>query len=674
MDSLGNPCAPTDDCPTVISKQRPNPTPIPSPLPHGLTSDDARFNVKGYRLAHFELEEAIGAGGMAAVMRARDTQLDRLVALKVLPTGMASDPEIVRRFHQEARSAAKLDHENIARVFFCGEDKGLHFIAFEFVEGENLRVVLENRGRLPLSEAIHYMLQVGAGLVHACGRGVVHRDIKPSNIIITPQGRAKLVDMGLARSLAPRSEEDLTQSGVTLGTFDYISPEQALEPRDADIRSDIYSLGCTFYHLLTGKPPVPEGTAARKLHHHQNLQPPNPRQFVPHLPEEVVRTLQRMMEKNPRDRFQTPEEMVGALKDLEAKFGPEGPTSQRAALAPAQKQASSSKAIWPIVWASVGALGVLLIGFLLDSVPRVKPPSPSALHLPRKEPLISPDNQPDSPPVVEEPRMPPILPPAPSDAELAREARYVAPAEPTLKHLMDWLADHADLPRLELLLAGELDLSSLQAESTQGLVLRAEQKIVIRSRDPKQPATLKFAYDPAITGDTLSGLTLDTRESEMEDIRLVIDAQEAEVNLTGLNLRGGRHQIRRCEFIQVHPSLQPEKIFSSIHAESAASRSEVTLDNCVFAGFGKVTSASETRERRNEAIPFVEMAGRRFSDAETGGHVAILRDGGVRFTISNCAFGPHLTAFRLAGTGSGESPPFSVRQCTVMLSPRRSAA
>src|SRR5205814_3207859 len=195
----------------------------------------------------------IGIGGMAAVIHARDTQLDRIVALKILPPEMAADPEIVRRFHQEARAAAKLDHENIARVFFCGEDQGLHFIAFEFVEGENLRTVLERRGRIPVPEAIRYMLQIAAGLAHASQRGVVHRDIKPSNIIVSPSGRAKLVDMGLARSLAPQDDKGLTHSGVTLGTFDYISPEQSREQRDPDRRSDNYPLGCTFHQMPSGQ-------------------------------------------------------------------------------------------------------------------------------------------------------------------------------------------------------------------------------------------------------------------------------------------------------------------------------------------------------------------------------------------------------------------------------------
>lgn len=348
---------PTDDSPTVITKSLPQPNST-------RTEDQASGGVRGRRLAHFELIEPIGVGGMAAVLRARDTQLDRLVALKILPPEMAADLENVRRFTQEARSAARLDHENIARVFYCGEDQRLHFIAFEFVEGDNLSTILEERGRLPVGEALHYMLQIAAGLAHASHRGVVHRDIKPSNIIITPNGRAKLVDMGLARSLEPQHDMGLTQSGVTLGTFDYISPEQALEPRDADVRSDIYSLGCTFYHVLTGHPPVPEGTAAKKLHHHQHVRPPDPRQFVPDLPDEVAVILDRMMAKNPKDRYQTPEHLVHhlylAARKLDATAEvPEGVLTLEAAL-------PSPPANRPLVLVAVAALAVVGLVFLVD--------------------------------------------------------------------------------------------------------------------------------------------------------------------------------------------------------------------------------------------------------------------------------------------------------------------
>ena len=303
----------TDDSPTIISK---NARPAE---PASVSSDGS--SIRGRKLAHFELIEPIGVGGMAAVLRARDTQLDRIVALKILPPPMAKDPENIRRFHQEARAAAKLDHENIARVFFCGEDQGLHFIAFEYVEGENLRVILERRGRLPVGEAIRCILQIATGLEHAASRSVVHRDVKPSNIIITPTGRAKLVDMGLARSLEPHDDAGLTQSGVTLGTFDYISPEQALEPRDADSRSDLYSLGCTFYHMLTGQAPVPEGTAARKLHHHQHVAPTDPRQINPDIPDDVAFIVGKLMAKNPRERFQRPVLLVQHLLQIAEKYG-----------------------------------------------------------------------------------------------------------------------------------------------------------------------------------------------------------------------------------------------------------------------------------------------------------------------------------------------------------------
>jgi len=290
------------------------------PKASGFPSPHVLLNA-GVRLGHYEVIESIGSGGMATVLKARDTELGRDVALKILPPDSAKDADAVARFKLEARSAAKLDHEYIARVFSCGEDRGLHFIAFEFVEGVNLRDEITRLGTIPATDCLRYMSHLAAGLQHAADRGVVHRDVKPSNIIITPDGRAKLIDMGLARQIDLNSANGgVTQSGVTLGTFDYISPEQALDPRRADVRSDLYSLGCAFYHALTGRPPVPEGTAAKKLQAHQHEAPIDPRELNPDVPDDVAIVLSKLMMKDPAQRYQSPNELLTDLAAISANW------------------------------------------------------------------------------------------------------------------------------------------------------------------------------------------------------------------------------------------------------------------------------------------------------------------------------------------------------------------
>jgi len=275
----------------------------------------------GERVDMFALEAPIGVGGMGAVFRALDTRLDRHVALKILPPEQAHDPEVVLRFYQEGRAAARLDHENIARVFTIGHDGRYHFIAFEYIEGATVRQRVERNGPLPLSEAINFTLQIADALVHASERGVVHRDIKPSNIIVTPQGRAKLVDMGLARRFERGGDDGLTQSGMTLGTFDYISPEQARDPRDVDVRSDLYSLGCTLFHMLTGRPPFPEGTVLQKLIQHQEEPPPDVRELNPSVTPDLASILVKLMAKDRDRRYQTPEQLVRDLLTVAGALG-----------------------------------------------------------------------------------------------------------------------------------------------------------------------------------------------------------------------------------------------------------------------------------------------------------------------------------------------------------------
>jgi serine/threonine-protein kinase len=307
------------DQPTVISQR----TPIPGPL-NVAPSNPAELGrtLLGQKLDHFELLEYVGGGGMGAVFKALDTRLNRIVALKVLARDQADEEEKVRRFQNEAQSAARLDHDHIARVYFVGQDCGLHYIVFEYIEGINLRELVERKGPLPLDEAVSFTLQIAEALAHASGRDVVHRDIKPSNVLITPQGRAKLVDMGLARlHQVEHSRNDLTSSGVTLGTFDYISPEQARDPRSADVRSDIYSLGCTLYFMLTGRPPFPEGNVLQKLLQHNNDPPPDPAEYYPELPEVVSRLVRKMLAKDPRKRHQTAGELVAELLGIFEHLG-----------------------------------------------------------------------------------------------------------------------------------------------------------------------------------------------------------------------------------------------------------------------------------------------------------------------------------------------------------------
>jgi serine/threonine-protein kinase len=199
---------------------------------------------------------------------------------------------------------------------------------FEFIDGTNVRDLVYGNGPLPLGDALSITLQIAAALTHAWEREVVHRDIKPSNIIIAPDGFAKLVDMGLARlEYLEQNEHDETATGVTLGTFDYISPEQARNPRDADIRSDIYSLGCTLFFMLTGRPPFPEGSVVQKLLAHQSEPPPDVRVLRPDVPNVLATVLSKMLAKAPEDRFETPLDLSAALTSCIEQLGLAPPTA-----------------------------------------------------------------------------------------------------------------------------------------------------------------------------------------------------------------------------------------------------------------------------------------------------------------------------------------------------------
>ncbi|EMI53161.1 serine/threonine-protein kinase [Rhodopirellula sallentina] len=286
---------------------------LPRPTHH--TPASLTRDLQGQRLNHFELLEQIGGGGMGAVFRALDERLGRTVAVKVVPFA-AGDPDLQRRFRNEAQSAAKLDHPLIARVFEVGNDGPWYYIVFEYIDGRNIRDIVSGSGPLSLDDAVYYTCQVAEAIGHASRRGIVHRDIKPSNVVVTEESSIKLVDMGLARSESFDTSEDMTASGVTLGTFDYISPEQAHDPRLADIRSDLYSLGCTFFYMLTGSPPYPGGTMLQKLLNHGNAAIPDIREHREDASDDLAAIVRKMLAKQPEQRYQNSQSLIADLREL----------------------------------------------------------------------------------------------------------------------------------------------------------------------------------------------------------------------------------------------------------------------------------------------------------------------------------------------------------------------
>ena len=266
------------------------------------------------RLGKYVIQKQLGAGGMGAVFLALDDELQRTVALKVLPRERAENPTLVKRFKSEGQAAARLEHENIVKVFEAGQIDGQLYLALEFVDGVDVLELVRKRDVLPVRRSIEIVRQVAAALQHAAGKKLVHRDVKPANILIRKDGVVKLADMGLARAIDDTTNTNITRDGMTVGTIDYMSPEQARDSKLADIRSDLYSLGCSWYHMLTGQPPFPEGGATAKLQAHATAPPPNPRRVNERVPEAIVAVIQKLMEKRPIDRYQTPDELIADLK------------------------------------------------------------------------------------------------------------------------------------------------------------------------------------------------------------------------------------------------------------------------------------------------------------------------------------------------------------------------
>ena len=275
------------------------------------------------KLGDYEVQRLLGAGGMGEVYRARDLRLGRDVAIKVIPSSFSSDPDRLRRFEQEARAAAALNHINILAVFQMGTYEGAPYLVTELLEGETLREQLR-RGPIPVRKAVDYGIQMARGLSAAHEKAIVHRDLKPENLFVTKDGIIKILDFGLAKltertttettSMAPTLDVN-TEPGVVVGTAGYVSPEQ-VRGREADHRSDLFAFGAVMYEMLAGRRAFQKQTSVETMSAILNEDPPPISEFVLNTPPALQRVVHRCLEKNPAQRLQSALDLTFALEGL----------------------------------------------------------------------------------------------------------------------------------------------------------------------------------------------------------------------------------------------------------------------------------------------------------------------------------------------------------------------
>jgi len=301
-----------------------------TPLPPGATVPQSSAGEPRPVIPGYEILEELGRGGMGVVYKARQLNLGRIVALKVIRRDRLAHPDTVRRFRREVQAVARLSHPHLVVVHHADQLGETHYFAMEYVDGVTLQRLVQDEGPLPVVTACEYIRQAAVGLQHAHERRLVHRDIKPANLMIvripestesSPKGRfqLKILDLGMAKLMQPLETEEsvnstLTEAGAVIGTLDYIAPEQARDPRTADIRADLYSLGCTFHYLLTGQVLFPGGAWLDKLLKHRTEEPPKIRDLRGDVPSSVSQIIERLLAKDPDDRFQTPAELAKALE------------------------------------------------------------------------------------------------------------------------------------------------------------------------------------------------------------------------------------------------------------------------------------------------------------------------------------------------------------------------
>ncbi len=317
---------------------------------------DERVEIGG-----FELLERIGRGGMGSVYRARQISMDRIVALKVLSQRLARNEGYVERFIREARAAAKLNHPNIVQGIDVGSSGGYYYFAMEYVNGETVAERVKRQGPLPEKEALSICVQVARALQHAHSRaGIIHRDVKPQNILLDCEGHVKLADLGLARETL-QQDHSATLEGTTLGTPDYISPEQIRGETNLDGRCDIYSLGATLYHLLTGRPPYQGETSNVVMAKHLTEPPPDPRTIVPSISAGTAAIVRKAMQKDRARRYQTIDDMLRALQSALRRLSPAAPAHEMAKPIRSPRQHLSPFVVATAIGAAVVVAAIIAI-------------------------------------------------------------------------------------------------------------------------------------------------------------------------------------------------------------------------------------------------------------------------------------------------------------------------
>lgn len=269
-------------------------------------------------LGEYLLLDKIGAGGMGQVFLAEHRRMERRVALKTLPDTLTQDAQAIHRFHREVQASAKLSHPNIVTAHDAGESKGIHYFVMEHVQGTDLASLVKEHGSLTITQAVNFIMQTATGLEYAHNKGIIHRDIKPDNILLDQEGIIKILDMGLARidsEAGDQAKTQLTQTGNVIGTVNYMSPEQAQDTHAADARSDIYSLGCMLHFLLTGESVYDGDSVINRILAHRDKPIPSLSVNHAHIPPELDAVFQKMVAKQPEDRYQS---MIDVINDLQA--------------------------------------------------------------------------------------------------------------------------------------------------------------------------------------------------------------------------------------------------------------------------------------------------------------------------------------------------------------------